>query len=78
MDVIPDLGEQGLFDELFYFGPLILQLLLGAFFFWLTGRWMKTAGWGIRIVSAVGMILAADLLLLVALEVVFNAANPAL
>ena len=78
MDFFPDLGEPGVFDELFYFGPLILQLLLGAFFFWLTGRWMKTAAWGIRLVSTVGMLLAADLLLFVAFGVVFKLANPTL
>lgn len=78
MDFFPDLGEPGIFDELFYFGPLILQLLLGAFFFWLTGRWMKTAGWGIRFVSSIGMTLVADLLLFVALGVVFKLANPTL
>ena len=78
MDFFPDLGEPGIFDELFYFGPLILQLLVGVFFFWLTGRWMKTAGWRIRFCGTVGMIFAADLLLFVAFVVVFKLANPTL
>lgn len=78
MDFFPDLGEPGIFDELFYFGPLILQLLLGAFFYWLTGRWIKTAGLGIRFLISVGMTLAADLLLFFAFGVVFKLANPTL
>lgn len=78
MDFFPDLGEPGFFDELFYFGPLILQVLLGAFFFWLTGRWMKIAGWGLRLMGAVGMVLATDLLLFVSFGVVFKLANPTL
>lgn len=78
MDLFPDLGEPGIFDELFYFGPLILQLLLGAFFFWLTGRWMRTEGWGVRLVASVGMVLVVDLLLFVAFGVVFKLANPTL
>ncbi len=78
MDFFPDLGEHGIIDELFYFVPLILQVLLGAFFFWLTGRWMKNAGWGLRFMGAVGMLLAADLLLFVAFGVVFKLANPTL
>lgn len=76
MDFFPDLGEPGIFDELFYFGNLVIQVLLGAFYFWLTGRWMKTAGWEIRFVSIVGMVLAADLLLWIAFGVIFKWANP--
>ncbi len=72
MDFFPNLGEPGIFDELFYFGPLVLQVVLGAFFFWLTGRWMKGAGWGDRIGCTVVMVLAADVLLFFAFGVVFS------
>ena len=78
MDLFPDLGEPGILDELFYFGPLVLQVILGAFFFWRAGRWMKNAGWGVRAVAAVGMALATDLLLFVAFGVVFKISNPTL
>ena len=78
MDFFPDLGEPGLFDELFYFGPLILQLLLGAFFFWLTGRWTNEVGWGERFVITVGMVLVADLILCIVLVWIFHLANPTL
>lgn len=78
MDLFPELGEPGILDELFYFGPLFLQIILGMFCFWLTGCGTKRPGWGIRFVSIVGMVLGADLLLLIIFVVVFKNANPTL
>ena len=70
MDLGPDLGEPGILDELFYFGPLVLQVVLGAFFFWCTGRWIKDQGWAVRAFIAVNIVLVVDLFLLVAFALV--------
>ena len=78
MDFFPSLGEPGILDELFWFGPLALQLILGAFFFWLTGRWMKEESKGTRVTTAFGMVIVADLLLFVVCGIVFKVANPTL
>lgn len=78
MDLFPDLGEPGILDELFYFGPVVLQVILGSFFFWLSGCWMRNAGWGLRVLAAVGLVLVADLMLFLAVAVVFKIANPTL
>ena len=72
MDFIPDLGEPGIFDELFYFGPLVLQVIMGALFLWVTGRWLKGDSWWMRILSAFGMVLAADFLLLLIFAAMVN------
>ena len=78
MDFFPSLGESGLLDELFWFGPLALQLILYVFFFWLTGKWIHMKSRGTRFAFAVVMLIAADILLFVAFVVVFKLANPAL
>ncbi len=78
MEFFPSLGEPGILDDLFWFGPLVLQLILAAFFFWLTGTWMKKESKGARVASAFGMLIFADLLLFVVFGIVFKVANPTL
>jgi len=78
MDFFPDLGEPGFLDELFYLGPLALQIVLGVFFFWLLGRWRSKEAWLRRGVVAIGLVLAVDLVLLAILLIIFGAANPSL
>jgi hypothetical protein len=65
MDFLPSLGEPGILDELFWFGPLVFQLVMGVFFFWLTGtgQWMKGESIGTRIFFAGVMLFASDFLL---------------
>jgi hypothetical protein len=72
MDFFPSLGEPGILDDLFWFGPLVLQVILGAFFFWLTGRWMRKESRGTRLVCAVGMVIGCDVLLFLAFGIVFK------
>lgn len=76
MDFFPDLGEPGLWDEIFYFGPFVLQVILGVFFFSLSGRWLVESEWRLRILSAIVMLFLTNLVLLGAFIVVFNLANP--
>ena len=64
MDLLPSLGEPGIFDELFYFGPLALQLILGFVFFRITGRWLKIEHKAERALNAAMMVLGVDVLLL--------------
>ena len=78
MDFFPSLGEPGILDDLFWFGPLALQFVLVTFFFWLTGKWMNKESKGTRVMLAFGMVILADLLLFVACGVVFKIANPTL
>jgi hypothetical protein len=78
MDFFPDLGEPGLLDELFYLGPIVLQAILGWFFFWLLGLKMKSAGLGARIAAAAGLLVGANILLFIAIVVIFKLANPSL
>lgn len=78
MNFFPDLGEPGLLDEMFCFGPIVFQVLLGAFFYWMTGHWMKGSGRGIRIVNTAWMVLAVDLMLFFAFGFVFSLSNPSL
>jgi asparagine N-glycosylation enzyme membrane subunit Stt3 len=75
MDYFPDLGEPGIFDELFYFGPIVFQVVSAEFFFWLTGRWIEKPRVGMRLLVTIGLILVADLLLLMACGVVFALAT---
>ena len=72
MDLLPCLGEPGLLDDLFWFGPIALQLILGVVFFWLTGKWMKKEPRGRRVISTIGMVIVADLLLFAAFGIVFK------
>lgn len=72
MDFLPSLGEPGILDDLFWFGPLALQFIMGAIFFWLTGGWIKKESKGIRLASALGMVVVADLLLFVAVGIAFS------
>lgn len=76
MDFFPDLGEPGIFDELFYFGPIVLVLFLGCFIFWLLGRWVK--GLGMRLAATAGLLFAMTILLFFAFGLVFSLANPSL
>lgn len=78
MDFFPDLGEPGILDEVFYFGPIVLEVMLGVFLFWLTGHMMKGARLGARIGATVGLVIAANLLLFIAFGVIFTLANPSL
>lgn len=64
MDLLPGLGEPGLLDELFWFGPPVLQLILGFFFYWLSGKWLKNESKSTRAFTAAGMVVLTDLLLL--------------
>ena len=63
MDLLPELGEPGILDELLYFGPLVLQVILCVFFFWLVTRWMKEAPWYARGVVTLMLVFVADVLL---------------
>ena len=65
MDLLPDLGEPGILDELLYFGPLVLQVVLGVFFFWLATRWMKEAPWYARGVVMLMLVFVADVFLVI-------------
>lgn len=75
MDFFPDLGELGILDELFYFGPIFFQVVSALFFFWLTGRWIAKSRVGMRFLVTMGLVLVADLLLLMACGVVFALAT---
>ena len=72
MDFFPELGEPGLADELIYFGPLILQIALGAFYFWLLGRRFRRSNPLSRIAATIGLLFASDVILFLALVVVFR------
>jgi hypothetical protein len=75
MDFFPDLGEPGLIDELFYFGPVLLQVLLGMLGYWLTGR-MMLPDRRARLAAMLGIVLTADFLVLLAIIVVLTRAIP--
>ena len=66
MDLFPSLGEPGILDELFWFGPIVLQFILGGLFFWLTGRMIKKTATAARAAASLGLLVAVDILLFVA------------
>ena len=78
MDFFPDLGEPGIFDELFYFGPVVFVVMLGVFIFRLLGRRMKGDGLGVRIVSTAGLLFILTILFFIVFGLVFRLANPTL
>lgn len=75
MDFFPSLGEPGILDELFWFGPLGLQFILGLIFFCLLGPRMKGVGMK-RFAATVGLVFVADIVLFHVFSVVFKMANP--
>ena len=78
MDLFPSLGEAGIFDELFWFGPLALQILLAAFFYWLTAKWMEDQSKWARAGMTFWMVVGTDFVLLILAGVAFKVANPTL
>ncbi len=76
MDFFPGLGEPGIFDDLFWFGPIILQVILLSLFFWVIGKRTVDKTKRERVVMAFSMTLVADLFLFVVCIVVFKIANP--
>lgn len=78
MDFFPDLGEPGFLDEAFYFGPIVLEVILGLIIFWMLGRLMNSSGLSARIAATVGLVIAVNILLFIAFGLVFQLANPTL
>ena len=72
MDLFPSLGEPGILDDLFWFGPLAIQIVFAVFFFWLTAKWMKGQSNWSRLGMTFWMVLVADFCLFVAAGLVFK------
>ncbi len=78
MDFFPSMGESGFWDELFWFGPLCLQVILGLFIFRLLGRRTTALGIGRRLAATFALVIATDVLAFAAFLVLFHIANPTL
>ncbi|MCX6995695.1 MAG: hypothetical protein NTV49_01075 [Kiritimatiellaeota bacterium] len=78
MDLFPNLGEAGILDDLLWFGPVALQIILAAFFFWLTAKWMKDRSKWSRAGMTLGLVVGADVVLIILAGIAFKVANPTL
>ena len=65
MDFIPELGEPGIFDELFWFTPIILQIILAILYYKLLKYLKLKISLSIKILIVCILIIITDILLFV-------------
>jgi len=78
MDFFPSIGEPGILDDLFWYGPLVFQLILLSVFYRLTGKRAIKDSKVARILTTFGLVVISDILLFIAFGLVFKIANPTL
>ena len=78
MDLFPSLGEPGILDDLFWFGPLAVQIILAVFFFWLAAKWIRNQSKWSRAGATFWMVAGTDVLLVILAIIVFMISNPTL